>query len=135
MRRSAACLVWCVLVGCGGGPGAESRQISSEVEAQVAAARNATIPSGISLTDGSGPTREDSLVSAQWSFELQGDWEGYASQTGASLQQAGYEVVSSGADARALAKHVPGDSYRVRIAGQGLPSAIRVTVSFSASPD
>jgi hypothetical protein len=135
MKGPTACLVSCVMIGCGGGPNAESRRLSSEVETELAAVKNATIPSAIRLTDTLGPARQGSTVSAEWSFQLQPNWDAYASEVMASLQRVGYETVSRGHDAVALARHVPGDSYRVRIARNGPGPATRVTVSFSASPD
>ena len=135
MKRAAILVASCVLVGCSGASGTGSRQLSSEVETQIATARNATIPSGISLAESSGPTRQGSMVSAEWSFDLQTDWDAYAEATTASLGRAGYEVVNGGQDVVALTRHVPGDSYRVRIARKGPASPPRVTVSFSASPD
>ena len=135
MKRAATWVASCVLVGCSGASDTGSRQISSEVETQIATARNATIPSGVSLAESSGPTRQGSMVSTEWSFDLPTDWDAYAEATTASLGRAGYEVVNSGQEALALTRHVPGDSYRVRIARKGSASPSRVTVSFSASPD
>ncbi len=67
MRRSAACLVSCVLVCCGGAEGTDDKRISQEVEAQLALARDATVPSGVTLEQ-SGPTRNSAVVSTEWSF-------------------------------------------------------------------
>ena len=75
------------------------------------------------------------LVSAEWSFDLQTDWDAYTSQEMASLDRAGFKAVSKAQDTLAVAKHIPGDSYQVRIARNGSASTARVTVSFSASPD
>jgi hypothetical protein len=135
MRVSAVGLVSCVVIGCGGGPDANRERISLEVEAQLAAARTATVPQGVSLANSSGPTRQAYVVSADWSFDLQTDWDTYASRGVASLERSGYEAVGKGGDGLAFAKHLPGDSYRLRIARKGSPPAVRVTVTFSASPD
>jgi len=115
VKGAAPWVLSCILIGCGGGPDAEGRRISSEVEAQLAAARNATVPSGVSLADSSGPTRQPYSVSAEWSFDLQTDWAVYASQGVASLERAGYEVVGKGEHSLAFAMHTPGDSYRVNL--------------------
>ena len=52
-----------------------------------------------------------------------------------SIRRAGYEAMNGGHDALAFAHHVPGDSYRVRIARNAWASGTRVIVSFTASPD
>jgi hypothetical protein len=117
----------CVLIACGGAPDAA-------VEAQFAVARNATIPSGVRLADSSGPTRQAHMVSAEWSFDLQTDWDAYTSQGVAALERAGYETVDKVEHGLAFAKHIPGDSYRLRITRKG-PASARVTVIFSVSPD
>jgi hypothetical protein len=134
MKTAATSVLSCVLIGCGA-PTTQGMRISSAVEMQLAAARNASIPAGITLADNSGPTRRGFLVLAEWSFGLRTDWDAYASEVMASFQRAGYEAVNRGPDSMAFANHVPGDSYRVRIARTDLASATRVTVSFSASPD
>lgn len=102
---------------------------------QIASARDATIPSGSSLTEQSGPLRNGSAVSAAWTFELATPWAKYRSQLTAVLRRVGYEPVSTSGDSLTFSKHVPGDSYRVTIDPSSGGSKTRVTVTFSASPD
>jgi hypothetical protein len=89
------------------------------------------MPSALRLEQSSGPVRQGYLVSAEWSFDLETKWDAYLSETEASLQRAGYETVSKAGDVVVLARHVPGDSYRLRIVRRQR----LVTVRFSASPD
>ena len=89
MRAFPASLVSCVLVCCGGSDTRDDRRISCEVEAQMTMAKDATIPSGVTLAQNSGPTRDGALVSAEWSFEIQASWTAYGRQATASLQTAG----------------------------------------------
>jgi hypothetical protein len=135
MRRSAPYLVSCVLVCCGGAERTDDRRISQEIEAQMTIAKAATIPSGATLAESSGPTRKGPVVSAEWAFDTEKAWNVYRSEAADSLQRSGYEALSTTPDAFAFAKHIPGDTYRVRIEGKGSASVTRVTVSFSASPD
>lgn len=79
--------------------------------------------------------RHGHLVSAECSFDVQTNWDAYVSGVAPALERAGYETVSKGGDLVALAHHVPGDSYRLRIAPKGMGSGVRVTVRFSATPD
>ena len=134
MRRFIACVVSCLLVACGGSETRGDRSISTEVEAQLTMARDATIPAGVTLAQSSGPTHNGSVVSAEWSFEVEAGWIPYGRQATASLQSAGYDLVTKTDDALALARHIPGDAYRVRIRRDGATPA-GVTVSFTASPD
>jgi hypothetical protein len=103
-----------LLAACGGGRDADPRTITREVEAQLAAARDATIPGGVNLLRSSGPTRQGQAVSAEWSFEAPTAWRPYLEQADAALRRAGYEAGTAGGDERTFNKHVPGDAYRPR---------------------
>ena len=128
-----ACAGSCLLAACGGTRDSDARTIAREVEAQIAVARDATIPAGITLSGSSGPKREAHWVRADWAFEAPADWQRYLEGTVASLRRSGYEPVGTGG--LAYAKHVPGDVYRVHIARGESSPASRVTVTFHAGPD
>jgi uncharacterized lipoprotein YajG len=130
LRVLAACVASSFLAGCGG----SDRSITRQVETQLSIARDATIPAGVTLLVNSGPTRESSLVSAEWSFNVQVGWVTYRNEVITSLQKAGYELLTATGDSLAFARHVPGDSYRVSIARKESASDV-VRVRFAASPD
>jgi hypothetical protein len=122
------------LVAVCGGRNTGPPTITREVEAQLAAARDATIPGGIHLLHNSGPTREGQSVSAEWSFEAPVDWRRYLEQTEAALRRAGYEPRTASGDERGFNKRAPGDAYRVHVA-RDATGPRRVRVTFWASPD
>jgi len=134
VRFVALCLGSSLLAACGGGRDADRRTITREVEAQLAAARDATIPGGVNLLRSSGPTRQGQSVSAEWSFETPTDWRPYLEQTEVALRRAGYEPRAASGDERTFNKHVPGDVYRVHVTNDATAPR-RVTVTFWAGPD
>lgn len=99
---------------------------------QLSIAKDATIPAGVTLRAGSGPTRAGDLVSAEWSFDAPTDGQPYREQADGSLRRAGYEPVATANDEAAYAGHVPGDAHRILIVRD--TSTARVTVTFRAGP-
>jgi hypothetical protein len=134
VRLVVLCLASSWLGACGGARDTDPRTITREVEAQLAAARDATIPRGVALLSRAGPTRASVVVSAEWSFEAPMDWLPYLHQAEASLRRAGHEAWLSSPDERILTKHVPGDTYSVRLVHDAAAPK-RVMVTFLASPD
>lgn len=132
VRLLAACVASGLLAACGGSSGSD-RAITREVEVQLSIAKDATIPVGVTLLAGSGPTREGNVISADWAFEAPTDWRPYREQAEESLRRAGYEPVRTTNYDSAYARHVPGDAYRVVIVREA--SSARVTVTFRAGPD
>jgi hypothetical protein len=126
----AACVASSVLADCGG----SGKSITRQVETQLSITRDATVPPGVMLLDNSGPTRESSLVYAEWSFNVQVGWVTYRNEVITSLQKAGYELLTDAGDSVAFTRHVPGDSYRVSVERKESASEM-VMVRFRASPD
>lgn len=134
-RGMPAVIALWLSAGCGGSRAPQDRPISPQSETELAAARAATIPSGIRLVDSRGPSRQGLLVLAQWSFETGDGGQAYSSQAAAALHSAGYLSMTTTDGVLAFAKHVPGDVYRVEIAPRSLGPPLNLSVRFSASPD
>ncbi len=134
MRLLAACVGSCCLAACGGARDTDTRTITREVEAQLAVARDATTPAGVTLLSSSGPKREPHSVSAEWSFEAPADWQRYREQAEASLRRAGYQRAAMADAGLAYVRRAPGDIYRVQIAGDASSARVPVTVTFLAAP-
>lgn len=65
---------------------AEGVEVGQVEALQIGAAKDATIPAGVTLLGSSGPTRDRQSVSAEWSFDAPTDWRPYLEQAEASLR-------------------------------------------------
>jgi hypothetical protein len=123
------------LVGCIGGGSGDRTTVTREVGAQFAAAKDATIPVGVTLAEQSGPARDHDVVSAAWSFDLSTSWDEYRATAVTTLQRAGFDRLPTPEGSMGFAKHIPGDSYRITIERARAELPTRVTVRFFSSPD
>ena len=133
MRGAITVAYLTFLVACGPERG-DQGPLTPETEAQLAFARKATISGSVQVVEVSGPTRQDTSVSAEWSFPVDTGWAAYSSQATSSLQSAGF-IVTTQDGLVSLSKQVAGDVYRVRIARGESGARPSVAVTFSASPD
>ena len=135
MRQLAAGAALVGLVACTSNQQG-GKVVAGETQAELTAVKEASMGSpSVHIADMTGPKREGITVSAEWSFEIQEDWQAYKHGVTAALKAKGYQATTVEADLLAFSKNVPGDLYSVRIRKDSASSRLRLSATFSASPD